>query len=81
MEANSRMKPKIQILFCGGTMVMVPDKMGHLRSPSAENALEMLLNFEPRLKEILAIRRRGVLGATPPLEKRLGVKCVRPLSD
>jgi L-asparaginase len=49
------MKPKIQILFCGGTMVMVPDMNGRLTSPSAENALEMLTNFEPRLQEIAEI--------------------------
>lgn len=55
------MKPKIQILFCGGTMVMVPDKEGHLRSPSAENALEMLLSFEPRLNEIADIEVKFII--------------------
>lgn len=55
------MKPKIQILFCGGTMVMVPDEKGHLKTPSAENALEMLLHLEPKLKQMADIHVRFIV--------------------
>jgi L-asparaginase len=49
------MRPKILILFCGGTMVMVRGHDGSLQPPSSENVLSSVLSFEPRLKEIADI--------------------------
>ncbi len=55
------MRPKILILFCGGTMVMVRDEKGALKPPSPENILTSVLGFEPRLSEIADIDIRYVI--------------------
>src|SRR3989344_5587739 len=48
-------KPKILILFCGGTIVMVKTKEGILDMASKEEAVKNLLNLEPRIREIADI--------------------------
>jgi len=44
-------KPKVLVLFCGGTLVMEEDKNGTLLPTSKERAIEILLGMEPRLRE------------------------------
>ncbi len=46
------MKPKIQVLFCGGTMVMAPNRGGVLAPLSLENALHSVLSLEPRISQL-----------------------------
>lgn len=45
-------KPKILILFCGGTIVMQADQHGTLQTQSKAQAIRTLLNLEPKLHEI-----------------------------
>ncbi len=45
-------KPKILILFCGGTIIMTESGSGALVVSEKEQAINSLLNLEPNLKEI-----------------------------
>lgn len=49
------MKPKLLILFCGGTMIMSTNEKGSLVPMEKNKALEAVFNLEPRLKEIADI--------------------------
>ncbi|MDD5056099.1 MAG: asparaginase [Candidatus Peribacteraceae bacterium] len=43
---------KVLILFCGGTIIMKENKKGALLTMEKEEAINMLLNMEPKLHEI-----------------------------
>src|SRR4051812_40563097 len=44
-------KPKVLILFCGGTIIMQESADGALVVSEKESAINALLNLEPKLKE------------------------------
>jgi L-asparaginase len=46
------MNKKILILFCGGTIIMREDENGILDAPRKEEAIDTLLNLEPKLGTI-----------------------------
>jgi len=45
-------KPKILVLFCGGTLVMEENKKGALATPNKSKSIQNLLNIEPNIKKI-----------------------------
>lgn len=51
-EHFKKRKPKVLILFCGGTLIMKENKDGSLVVNDKDKAIKMLLNMEPRLSEI-----------------------------
>jgi L-asparaginase len=47
--------PRVLVLFCGGTMIMQENKDGSLVVSDKNEALELLLGFEPKLREIVQL--------------------------
>jgi len=44
-------KPKILVLYCGGTLIMQKNREGSLQPPNRENAIDCLLSIEPALQD------------------------------
>ena len=47
------MKSKILVLFCGGTIAMIPDQKGTLHPPESSEALHAILKLEPSLMDMV----------------------------
>lgn len=54
------MKPRVLVLFCGGTVVMVKNEKGALEPPSKAKALASIKLIEPRLFEEIDLEVRFV---------------------
>lgn len=48
-------KPRILVLFCGGTLIMQEDEHGSLVVMDKDAAVDVLMNLEPKLNEIVTM--------------------------
>ncbi|MBN2737754.1 MAG: asparaginase [Spirochaetales bacterium] len=60
-QANIKSKPHIMVLFCGGTIIMKEDKRGVLVPPNEEEALNVLIELEPRLLDMADLEIQMVI--------------------
>lgn len=60
-------KPRVLVLFCGGTLIMRPDSNGVLNiNNDIDEAVDQILNFDPKIDEVadLTVRVVGNIDST-----------------
>mmetsp|Transcript_5324 Transcript_5324/g.10273 ORF Transcript_5324/g.10273 Transcript_5324/m.10273 type:complete len:141 (-) Transcript_5324:857-1279(-) len=71
-------KPRVLVLFCGGTLIMRPDAEGVLNvNDDIEEAVDQIMNFDPKISEVADLSVRVVenidsTDMTPEIWDKLG---------
>jgi L-asparaginase len=56
MTASFTYKPRVLVLFCGGTLIMKENRSGALVVSKKDEAIQLLLDLEPRIQEIAILK-------------------------